>query len=126
MPILAVDSTTPTTLYTGTDAEGVFKSATAGREWKSANTGLPKTHVNALAIDLRAPATLYAGTDNGLFTSTNGGGDWTPVNLGLSPAPVPAFTLVIYSGGSLLVYPGTTGGGFPSAHGGDNSKSFNP
>jgi len=72
--ILAVDSTNPTTLYTGTDADGVFKSTTAGREWKSANTGLPKTHVNALAIDLRAPATLYAGTDDGLFKSTNGGG----------------------------------------------------
>src|SRR2546428_1975289 len=124
--ILAVDSTNPTTLYTGTDADGVFKSTTAGREWKSANTGLPKTHVNALAIDLRAPATLYAGTDNGLFKSTNGGGNWTPVNLGLSRAAVPAYTVVIDPRDSRMVYTGTSGGLFRSVDGGKNWKPLNP
>ena len=69
---LAIDPTTPATLYAGTDGGGVFKSTDAGGTWTSANTGLTNLNVQALAINPTTPATLYAGTYNGgVFKSTN-------------------------------------------------------
>ena len=59
---LAIDPTTPATLYAGTSGDGVFKSTDSGGTWAAANTGLTTLHVNALAIDPATPATLYAGT----------------------------------------------------------------
>ena len=41
--------------------------------------------IHALAIDPVTPTTLYAGTDGGgVFKSTNGGGNWSAVNTGLT------------------------------------------
>src|SRR5207249_8971973 len=41
--------------------------------------------INALAIDPQTPTTLYAGTSgHGVFRSTDGGGNWSAVNTGLS------------------------------------------
>src|SRR5439155_6256077 len=37
-------------------------------------------------IDPQTPATLYARTNGGVFKSTDGGADWSPVNTGL-PSP---------------------------------------
>ena len=59
---LAIDPETPTTLYVGTQYDGVFKSTNGGGDWVAFNTGLPNTNVRALAIDPATPATLYAGT----------------------------------------------------------------
>ena len=59
---LAIDPTTPTTLYAGTDGGGVFKSTNGGGNWGAVNTGLTATYVSALAIDPETPTTLYAGT----------------------------------------------------------------
>ena len=79
---LAIDPSTPTTLYAGTSGGGVFKSTDGGGSWRAINTGLNTTFVvSALVIDPATPATLYAGTGRGLvsgdasgvFKSTNGG-----------------------------------------------------
>ena len=41
--------------------------------------------IYALAIDPETPTTLYAGTwGGGVFKSTNGGGNWSAVNTGLT------------------------------------------
>ena len=37
---LAIDPTTPSTLYAGTDGGGVFKSTNGGAAWSAVNTGL--------------------------------------------------------------------------------------
>jgi photosystem II stability/assembly factor-like uncharacterized protein len=75
---LAVDPTTPTTLYAATD-NGVYKSDDGGLTWRA--VGLPGRSVQALAIHPVEPATLYAGTiDNGksaLFRSADGGATWS-------------------------------------------------
>src|SRR5262250_3185752 len=62
---LALDPTTPTTLYAGTGGGGVFKSTTGGASWSAVNTGLTNTSVRALAIERLTPSTLYAGTFGG-------------------------------------------------------------
>src|SRR3989449_3269469 len=92
--ILAVDSTNPTTLYTGTDADGVFKSTTAGQSWSAVNKGLTNTFIETLVVDPRTPNTLYAWTRIGwtaglLFKTTDGGKSWSPIGGGL-PSTYPS------------------------------------
>src|SRR5438874_1144866 len=80
---LAIDPVTPTTLYAGTDSNGVFKSTNGGASWSAVNTGLTAKTVSILAVDPQTPATLYAATQSGwsgvVFKSTNGGGSWSAV-----------------------------------------------
>jgi photosystem II stability/assembly factor-like uncharacterized protein len=62
---LATDPVTPSTLYAGTDAGGVFKSTNGGAAWSAVNSGLTDYYGSALAIDPVIPNTLYAGTGGG-------------------------------------------------------------
>jgi hypothetical protein len=95
---LAIDPTTPTTLYAGTDstvpnisgaAPTLFQSTDGGSTWGGIS-GSWVTDVTSLAIDPTTPTTLYAGTDDldlsndtyvssGIQKSTDGGADWTNV-----------------------------------------------
>src|SRR6266571_4356974 len=68
---LALDPTTPTTVYAGTRGGGVFKSTNGGNSWSAVNTGLPDLEIFALALDPTTPTTVYAGTVHGVFKSTN-------------------------------------------------------
>ena len=80
---LAIDPTTPTTLYAGTYG-GVFRSLNGGSSWQA--TGLTNTDVHALAINPTTPTTLYAGTwDRGVLRSLNGGSSWQATGLGTEP-----------------------------------------
>jgi len=81
---MAINPSTPTTLYAGTDGHGVYKSTNGGSTWNFVNTGLTNLVVRALALDPTTPTTLYAGTESGVFKSTNGGSTWSPVNTGLT------------------------------------------
>src|SRR5262249_52906074 len=64
---VAIDPSTPTTLYAGTTG-GVFKSTNAGTNWAAMNAGLTSSNVLSFAINPVMPLTVYAGTDgNGVF-----------------------------------------------------------
>jgi hypothetical protein len=78
---VAIDPTTPTTLYVGTSGGGVFKSTSGEANWSAANTGLTTTSIQALAIDPTTPSALYVGTvSGGVFKSTTGGDSWIVVS----------------------------------------------
>src|SRR5450759_3694763 len=83
---LAINPTTPTTLYAATNVTGVFKSIGSGVTLLvTINTGLTNLQVNALAINPTTPTTLYAGTNGGgVFKSTDSGGTWAAANTGLT------------------------------------------
>jgi photosystem II stability/assembly factor-like uncharacterized protein len=88
---LAVDPTTPATLYAGTE-RGVFKSTDEGANWTI--NGLLGVIVRALVIDPTTPATLYAGTEGGgVFQSTDAAASWTAVNAGLTSTYVLALAI---------------------------------
>ena len=93
--VLVEDPTAPSassTVYVGTLGSGVFKSGNGGDSW--AQSGLDGFNIRALVRDpatLPLP-TLYAGAESGaggapggVFSSQNGGVDWTPVDTPDSP-----------------------------------------
>ena len=121
---LAINPTTPTTLYAGTHHGGVFESTNGGSSWNAVNTGLTDTSVLALAINPTTPTTLYAGTNSGgVFQSTNGGSSWSAVNTGLPFPDVSA--LAINPMTPTTLYAGTLGGVFESTNGGSSWNAVN-
>jgi YVTN family beta-propeller protein len=62
---LAVDASTPSTLYAGTRGGGVFKSTDGGTTWTAFNAGLTNFSVTSIAIDPINSGALHAGTYGG-------------------------------------------------------------
>jgi photosystem II stability/assembly factor-like uncharacterized protein len=132
---LALDPTTPTTLYAGTSHGEVYKSTNAGQSWTAMNTGLPyATEVYALAVDPRTPTTLYAGKggargrpigSSGVFKSTNGGTSWTAMNTGLH-IQEDVHALAVDPRTPTTLYAGTLASGvFKSTNGGASWTAVN-
>jgi photosystem II stability/assembly factor-like uncharacterized protein len=118
----AIDPSTPSTMYAGTDLAGVFKSVDSGGTWVASNTGgLAERTVRGLVINAATPSTVYAGTDSGVFKSMDAGGTWAAVNSGLTNTFVQALVLdpttpsTLYAGTSSGVFKSTNSGGSWSA-----------
>jgi len=126
---LAIDPTTPATLYAGdATGSGIWKSTDSGSHWATANVSLPgsagsRPFITALAVDPSHPATVYAATfGNGLFVSTNGAGSWAQASSGIRDSRVASITFA--PGQSSTLYAGTYGGGvYRSA---DGAQSWTP
>ena len=67
---LAINPTTPSTLYAGTYGTGVFKSTDAGASWSADNADLADPYVFSLAINPTSPSIVYAGTYGGVFKTS--------------------------------------------------------
>lgn len=91
-----VDPNSKTTAYVTLDGYGttatpvshIWKTTNLTNEpptatWFNSSTGLPDVPVNAFAVDPFNPSYLYAGTDIGVFSSTDGGANWTAYGTGL-------------------------------------------
>jgi hypothetical protein len=121
---LAINPTTPSTLYAGTYGSGVYRTTDSGGRWTAVNTGLSDLDVHALAINKTTPSTLYAGTyGGGVFRSTDSGGGWTAVNTGLDGSGVCA--LAIDKTTPSTLYAGTHWGTFRSTDSGDTWRPVN-
>jgi photosystem II stability/assembly factor-like uncharacterized protein len=94
---LAADPHNPTSVYAGTQGNGIFYSDNAGKTWQS--NGLAGRIVKALAVSPTEPGVIYAGTKPALvYKSTNSGATWHELEsfrripwrwLWLSPAEKP-------------------------------------
>jgi photosystem II stability/assembly factor-like uncharacterized protein len=82
--IIAVDPTTPQIVYAGTHDYGFFKSTTGGSSWDQIGKNAGITRVSALAIDPLFPQTIYAGAYANVNKSTDGGMNWTSLDLSWS------------------------------------------
>jgi photosystem II stability/assembly factor-like uncharacterized protein len=122
---LAINPSTPTTLYAATYGGGVFKSTNGGGSWSPANAGLTSNLLFSLAIDPSAPDTLYAGTQQGgVCKSTNGGASWCAVNAGLTDT-FAVSALAIDPWAPATLYAGTNVGIFKSVNGGGSWTAVN-
>ena len=99
-----------TTLWLGTEGEGVWRSGDGGATWVPSHAGMGAVNVQALLADPAHPGTLYAAAwGKGLFRSTDAGRNWMLVG-GAPPHPdVIALALDPSAPGRLLA--GTGGGG---------------
>ena len=51
--------------------------------WTASSNGIPQVPVSSIAVDPQDSNSLYAGTDIGVYHSSDGGANWTPLGLGL-------------------------------------------
>jgi photosystem II stability/assembly factor-like uncharacterized protein len=78
-----------------------------------------------LTIDPKTPTTLYAGTEEGVFQSTDGGGNWSQVGNDLM-TPADVSVLAIDPVTPTTLYAGTNGSGvFKSTDGGASWREVN-
>ena len=113
------------TIYALTDYKGVFKSTDGGANWGSVNTGLPSSlgdyYLKTLVIspNYANDQTIFAGADNnnGVFKSTDGGANWSPVNTGLSGV-INALSISSNYANDQFILAGTDLGKFKSTDGG--------
>lgn len=79
-----------TTLFVGTEGNGIFVTTNMGATWNPANSGLTSLYVWSFAI---SDTNLFAGTYDGVFLSRNFGASWTNINQGLI-GTVKAFAVI--------------------------------
>jgi photosystem II stability/assembly factor-like uncharacterized protein len=116
---LAIDSSSPTTIYAGSEVGGLFRSTDGGASWAAANNGIPGTSVTwALVINPLTPNVLYAGESNGkgVFKSNDSGATWARASTGIPSLSVSA--LAINPSTPSILYAGTDGGVFKSTDSG--------
>ncbi len=110
----AIDPTAPSTIYAGTFANAIYKSADGGQLWRPANIGM-KEHVsvvNALAMYPPNPQIIYAATTVGPYRSNNGGESWEETVHGMES--VYTVAIAFDPRFSEVVYAGTSGGMYKS------------
>jgi photosystem II stability/assembly factor-like uncharacterized protein len=82
---IAVDPVSPSKLYAGTVAHGLFKSTDAGAHW-SGMAAPSSSYFCDFVIDPLTPSTLYVASKAGVFKSTDGGATWAWMNNADRPA----------------------------------------
>lgn len=87
-------TTLGSTIFAGTEGDGVYLSVDSGSTWTPVNSGLQTSFVYSFAVN---GSNLFAGTSAGIFLTTDTGSNWYLKNNGLP-------TLSIFS----LFYSGTT------------------
>jgi photosystem II stability/assembly factor-like uncharacterized protein len=77
---LAIDPSTPTTLYAGAYGAGLFTSRDGAATWTA--TGLVEDSVSTVKVAPRGPPMVYAGLDSGgVFRSSDAGATWSATGL---------------------------------------------
>jgi len=78
-------------LYTGTDADGVYKSSNAGSSWFHAQRGLRNTSATGVVTLPGQANTLYVSTmGGGVFKTSDYGATWNEYNLNLGDPSIHA------------------------------------
>lgn len=107
---IAIDPSTPSTLYVGTDnsissGAGLYKSTDSGNTWALKNLGLvnaiPGGFSRKIAVDPLASSRVYVAMSDGVFKSENGGEVWTLIDT--PTAPKSAETIALDSNGTMYV-----------------------
>ncbi len=51
--------------------------------WTASSNGIPRVPISSLAVDPQDSNSIYAGTDIGVYHSSDGGANWSPLGTGL-------------------------------------------
>lgn len=112
---LAIDPSSPGTIYAGTATSGVFKTTNDGKNWQEFNRGLLNSTVMTLLHVPSAKPTLYVGTVDGIFESKNGKNQWQSIGPDLpftvsAIAYNPKYPRLLYAGSGGRLYVSHDGG----------------
>jgi photosystem II stability/assembly factor-like uncharacterized protein len=88
--------------YGGTQGRNVIVTTNGGASWTDITSDLPTIFVSSILQSSSDPATLYVGTSTGVYTSTNGGQNWTTSDAGPGGSPITGLTLIPRTGGLLV------------------------
>ncbi len=117
---IAIDRTTPATIYAASSSVGIFKSTDAGATWALRSS----TGSTAVMIDPNNRNVILAATvTSGVLRSTNAGSSWSTVNGGLTDLTARALAIdPSHKGGfpvlvSTTAYVATDGGVFKTTTG---------
>jgi hypothetical protein len=116
--VLAIDPTTPQTIYAASGNK-VYVSTDGAESWSETYPPAVYQGLSSLAINPDAPMILYAGSGGGIYKSIDGGSSWDFAMEGLSNSQVVA--LAIDPDAQQTVYAGTYSGGvYKTTNGSDN------
>lgn len=93
----------------------IYKSTNQAASWTGAGAGIPSVQFNSIAFDPVTPATVYATTLQGVYKSTDGGGQWQQ----LVGVPTTPYTIVVDPRAPATLYAGTATGVYKSTDGGN-------
>lgn len=104
-------------LYTAVSA-AIFRKS-GDTPWVSRSNGLPPSGFSPrfIAIDPQNPSTLYTGGATGLFKSVNEGGNWSPINAGITQVVPAGLEVDPYDSNHLFLW--STQVAFESINGGN-------
>jgi uncharacterized protein (TIGR03437 family) len=98
---MAVDPSSPQTVYMAAADLGVFKSIDGGAHWTRSNNGITAApSVSLLTIDASHPQTLYAAAGAQVYRSLDGAATWSAIDT----APALVTQIVVDSQNSSTVY----------------------
>lgn len=85
---IATDPTNPAVAYASFSGfvagSKIYKTTNYGVSWSNISSNLPNIPVSCILVGAAGGNTMYAGTDLGVFTTIDGGGNWTQDNNGLA------------------------------------------
>lgn len=109
---IVVNPVLPTLLFAGTYGDRIYRSIDGGAHWMPLPVGLDDNvgtqAVNALVIPPHQPEALYAATNHGVYKSTDNGGEWKGMNLGVGNRF--GIALVLHPGDHRILAVGTNRG----------------
>ena len=115
--------TKDSSIFAGTNGDGIFISTNNGEDWKSINEGLQGKFIHTILIigkSLRpGGARIFAGTEKGVSVSTDNGGSWRSINSGLSGLGVWSMAINEETAGDTTIFAGAWSGVYSSADWGE-------
>ena len=129
--------TKDSSIFVGTDGDGIFVSTNNGENWKSVNEGLKSKFIHTILITGKTlPAhqspldserslttgqvRIFAGTEKGVSVSTDNGENWRSINSGLSGLGVWSLEISADTAGDTTIFAGTWSGLYSSTDWGEN------
>lgn len=111
---LAVDHSTPSTVFAGTGSSGIFASTDAGASWSQSFTPSAVGQVTSFAVG-PASFSVYAFGEFGVWQSQDEGRSWDEANGGVLHSAVcgaidPTDSAAVYVANSSAIFKTTTGG----------------
>ncbi|MGA9292629.1 MAG: T9SS type A sorting domain-containing protein [Ignavibacteriaceae bacterium] len=111
-------------IFAGTNGDGIFVSTNNGENWKSINEGLQSKVVHTILINGKnlpaGKARIFAGTETGVSVSTDNGESWRSINSGLSGLGVWSLAVSADSAGYTTIFAGAWSGVYSSTDWGEN------